>query len=298
MKKISILFVLSIVSCCLHAQISLSFKPDKGVYSVQTESLQTITQQVMGMEIPMEQNMGFEYEMAVKSVTDQQVQAQITFKEITYLVGSPYLKMEYDSRNPKEEATEINRIVKKTFDAVIGKTLDIKILPDGAVMSVSGMDAIARDMAKAVETESGPLSEQIGKSLGQQFNEQAWKSSFEQSFKFYPTRPVKKADSWDIVSEMDMTGLAIVTTAKYTMKDVKGKQAYIDFTAVLEKTAENKTVGKLSGTVTGTILMDTATGLAESTEAALDIDGTISVNGVDVVMKIKSKTKNTIKKIK
>jgi hypothetical protein len=260
------------------------------------EMKQNISQKMMGMDIAMQQLMAFDYEMTITSVGKNEIQAQMTFKNITYMVDSPYMKMEYDTKNPKQDANEIDRFMTKMLNAVIGKTMEVKMQPDGTVTSISGMDAIAQAMAQAAGTENGQIAAQIGATLTQQIDDKMLKSTLEQSFKIYPSKPISKDESWDVPLSLNMGGAAASVKTKYKLKDVKNKKAYIDMSSVIEMQPGNGT--KLSGTMTGSMVMDTATGMPESSEVAQDFDGTISVNGAEMPMKIQSTVKYTIKKTK
>ncbi|MDR1865621.1 MAG: DUF6263 family protein [Bacteroidales bacterium] len=299
MKKISVIVAFWAFSFALYGQVTLSFKPEKGTYLFEMQMDQSITQKMMGMDMTMEQKMNLNYEMAVKNVSDKEIQIRFTFSEIGYLLNSMYLKMEYDSRKPKTgEVSEMDGIMAKLFNVLVGKSLEMKMRPDGSVISLSGMDAIAQEMVKAVSTENGQLAGQVGKALSQQFNDKMWKNTFEQSFMTFPSRPVKKNDSWDAATQLNISGVVINSNNKYTLKDVKGKTGYIDVVSVIEMSPTSETKGKMSGSMSGSIIMDTATGISETSEMTQDISGTMSVNNMEIPMTIKSKIKTSTKKIK
>jgi hypothetical protein len=289
-KSFAILTFLAVAVSYTQAQVVLSFKPEKGVtYRYEIDINQDMTQKMMGMEVPMTLNMGFDYDMIVKSATNQEIKMQTTFKGITYLLKSMYMNMEYDSKNPKKELSETDRIIQKLFDVLIDKTLDVTMKPDGRVTSVSGMDAIGQDMLKAVGTENTQMAEQLGAATKQQFNDNILKATFEQSFKFYPSKPLNKNDTWDVPVEMNISGMDAIVKSKYTLTDVKGTKAYVNQSSTIE--AQSESSGKLSGTMTGKMVVDITSGMPESSDMVQDISGIISVNGMEMSLSIKSHIK-------
>jgi uncharacterized membrane protein YvbJ len=56
--------------------------------------------------------------------------------------------------------------------------------------------------------------------------------------------------------------------------------------------------GKFNGTQTGTMIVDTATGLPVTSDISLNMKGTIKAQGMDMQMEIISKAKTAVKKVK
>ncbi len=280
------------------AQVKLTFNPAQGTkYEYLTEMAQTIKQNAMGQEIPMETEMTMVYLMDVKNKNAQETQTQFTYQDVSYIISSPMMKMGYDSKNPIENPTEMDNMLGKIFSNLIGKPFTVTVAPDGSVNSVTGMEAIAEGMAQAVATD-GPIAAQMGASMKQQFSDASLKNSFEQSLKIYPANPVKVGDSWEAEQTLSISGMNTTTKTKYTLKEIKKNIAIIAVESTLNMKPAAGMEGSLSGTQTGTMQVETKTGMPVSSEISQDIKGSIKTQGVDVLMEIYSKIKVLTKEIK
>ncbi len=280
------------------AQVKLSFNPGKGKkYEYQMDMTQAIKQNVMGQEIPMETEMNTKYLMEIKDKTAQETQVQFTYQDITYVMSSPMMKMGYDSKNPMENPSEMDKMMDKIFSNMLDKPFMVVIAPDGSVKSVTGMEAIFESMVKAIAPD-GQMAAQMVAPMKQQFSDVAMKNMFEQSLKIYPANAVKVGDSWnsDMVTTMVNMGTAIKT--KYTLKEVKKSMATVAVESTVEMNPGEGMEGKLSGTQSGTMIIDTKTGMTVSSDLSQSIKGAIKAQGVDIVMELNTKTKVSTKEIK
>jgi len=116
------------------AQIKLSFNPPKGKkYEYRQETIQSVKQNVMGQEIPMETEMSTTYLMEIKDKTPQETQTQLTYRDLVFIVSSPIVKIGYDSRNPIENPSEMDQMFSKMFSGWIDKSI---MFPTSTVFSV------------------------------------------------------------------------------------------------------------------------------------------------------------------
>jgi hypothetical protein len=281
------------------AQIKLSYKPKKGsTYEHKSEMTMSIKQNVMGQEINMEMEMDVTYLMEIKSKTSQETHVQLTYKDFVYIVSSPMMSMGYDSKNPVENPSEMDIMLDKMFRNVAGSTFTLVINPDGSVKSVSGMDAIREKILKSISGD-GQLAQQIaGQMVGQQFDDQSMKSTFDHSFKIYPDRAVKAGDSWNSKNATVMSGMAANITTTYTLKEVSKKKADVVLSSEVEMLPSETMEGKITGTQTGTMLLDTDTGISSISEITQNMKGAVTTMGMEIEMEINSKSKITTKLIK
>ena len=280
------------------AQIKLSFNPEKGKkYEYQQELIQVIKQNAMGQEIPMETELSTTYLMEIKDKTLQETQVQFTYRDFVFIVSSPMMKMGYDSKNPIANPSEMDQMFGKMFSTFIGQPMMVVIAPDGSVKSVTGMDAIFENMLKAIASD-GQVAAQLGAQMKPQFSDAAQKKSFEQLFKFYPTNPVKMGDSWNMENTTTVTNMNTHLKTKYTLKGVSKNVATIAMEGDMEMTPGMGMEGKLSGTQTGTMSVDTKTGMIISSETTQNIKGAVKTQGIDLLMDINMKMKTSFKEIK
>jgi len=86
---------------------------------------------------------------------------------------------------------------------------------------------------------------------------------------------------------------------KYTLKSVKRNMA----TVAVEGDVEMKQgiigiEGKIAGTQTGTMIIDTKTGFPVTGDVSQNVKGTLSAQGMDVQVEMAIKTKTSIKEVK
>jgi hypothetical protein len=280
------------------AQVKLSFNPAKGTkYEYTTQMVQTVEQNVMGQKIPMETEMDITYLMEIKDKTRQEIQAQFTYRDISCIISSPMIKMGYDSKNPVENPSEMDKMFDMLFSVLIGKPFTISIAPDGSVKSVTGMDAIAENMTRAIAA-GGQIAAQVGVSMQQQFSDEAVKNMFEQSLRIYPADAVKPGDSWNVENIMTLSGVNTAINTEYTLKEVKKNEAAIAMEATVNMQPGAGMEGNLSGTQAGTMLINVKTGMSVSTELSRTVKGSLKAQGIDVAMDMNTKMTMSTKEIK
>jgi len=276
------------------AQVKLSFNPASGTkYEYQMETIQNIKQSVMGQEIPMKTEMNGTYLMEIKDKTLQEIHAQLTYQEFTFLITSPMMKIRYDSKNLIENPSEMDKMFEKMLSTLIGKPFTMIFAPNGSVKSVSGMDAIIKNMLDAISTD-GQLGTQLGAQMSQQFSDEAMKNMFGQSFNFYPDNALKVGDSWIMEYTIPMNNMNFGIKSKNTLKEISNNMATIEVTGDIDMDMGE---GKFTGTQTGKMIVDTTTGLPVTSDISQNMKGTIKAQGMDIQMDMTSQTKISVKEI-
>ena len=277
------------------AQVKLSFNPEKGKkYEYQTEVIQNIKQNLMGQEIPMEMTTSMTCLMEIKDKTPQEIQVQLTYQDLAYVVSGPMMKMEYDSKNPVENPSNIDQMLGKMFGEMLGKSFLAVIAPDGSVQSLTGMEAIGESMTKAIAGD-GQMIAQLGAQMKQQFNDDAKKNLFEQSFYFFPANPVRAGNSWNIENAVNMNNFNVVSKSRYTMRSISRNIANIAIDTKIESAVDSE--GEVSGTQTGNMTVDARTGIPVTSNLSANIKSNIKSSSMDLLMIIESKSKTSTKKI-
>lgn len=282
MKKIT-LVVLALVTGILAstAQVTLSFNPAKGAtYQYSMDMNQKIKQNLMGQDLDMDQKMVMTYDMKVVENNKTEIKTIFSYTHVYYELVNPMMNMKYDSRNA-ENLTGMDAMMGKIFNSLLGKEFEVVILPNGTVKSVSGMDAIIEDMMEAVGGDM--MAQQMGESMKAQFSNEAMKTSFEQSFKIYPASSVKVGDSWNVEQSTNANGVSMDIKSVYTLKAINNKKATIEIQSDIQGVE-----GQLSGTQGGELILDTITGLPEKAALTQSLKGTVSANGMEVIVAIES----------
>ena len=277
------------------AQVKLSFNPDMGTkYEYHMESVQNIKQNVMGQDMLIETEIGGTYLMEIKNKTPQEIHVQLTYLDFTFVVSSAMMNISYNSKKPIENPSEMEQMFGKIFNTLIDKPFTVVFAPDGSVKSVTGMEAIIKNMLNAVSAD-GQIATQMGAQMSQQFNDEAMKNMFGQSFYFYPNKTVKIGESWDMGNTTLMNNMNLDINTKNTLKELKTNIATIEVTGDVDMDMEG---GKLTGKQTGTMIVDTVTGMPLTGDISQNIKGTIKTQGIDIHMEMISKVKTSAKVIK
>ena len=301
LKRKKIFFAsLFLVSCFIStsAQIKLSFNPQKGVkYEHQMGTIQNMKQSVMGQEIPMEMEMNGTYIMEIMDKSAHEIHAQMTFQGFAFNVSSPMMKIRYDSENPTENPSEMDKVFEKMFNTLIGKTFSLIFAADGSVKSAAGMGDIIENMLEAISS-NGQVAEQMRVQMNQQFSDETMKRMFEQSFNFYPENEIKVGDSWNIEMTAPMNNMNFAIKTRNTLKELTNNMASIEVSGDIEMDMGEMGEGKLTGTQTGIMTIDTTTGMPVTSEISQNMKGSIKAQGMEIQMEIASKIKMSTKEIR
>ena len=301
MKMKKILFVALFLVASLKitlAQVKLSFNPEKGAkYEYQMETIQNIKQSVMGQEIPMETEVNMTYLIEIKDKTPQEVHVHFVYQDLAYTVSNPMMKMKYDSKNPAENPSEMERTYERAFSNLINKPFLAVITPDGTIKSVTKLDADTESTTNATSA-NWQIDAQIAAQINQQFSGDAMKNILEQSFKIYPANAVKIGDNWNIESMATMNNINTSVKTKYTLKEINRNIATAIVEADIEMNPETVMEGKLAGTQVGTMTIDIETGLPVTNDMSQNVLGLVKAQGMEMQMELTGKIKGSIKKIK
>jgi hypothetical protein len=187
------------------------------------------------------------------------------------------------------------------FKALLGAEFKLTIGPDMKVTKIEGRDEFIKKLQQA-----NPQMETL---LKQILSDDALKQMSDPAFGVVPGKPVKKGDTWERKSSLNMGPIgSYETTYKYTDegRDEKDKNLVkikVDTTIKYVPPAAGAAAGlpfrivtaKLdSKDATGTILFDIAKGRVASSSLSLKLEGTldIDISGMQSQVKL-SQTQNT-----
>jgi len=183
------------------------------------------------------------------------------------------MEMDIDTDKPVDTISEGENkgdqmsMMKKIFTGIKGKIFTMKVDEEGNVLSVSGFDEIINSMIDSAGVNED-MKLQMKVSLMDQFNEQELKNQFAQVFMIFPNKSVKVGDSWQKKYLMSGKMPANFSTT-YTVKQIEGNQVTLD-----AKTAIAPAGGEMEvkGEQTGTLLVDSKTGLVLHAEFNQDME--------------------------
>jgi len=278
------------LSCSAYGQkaYTLKFNPANGSKYDAVTSIKTKTfQNVMGQDIEfnMDYDVNMSYNIAAEGANKK---LRMTYDRLKMKMDAMGQVVNMDSSDP-----DSSNVASKAFRALKGQTVEVVLNPDGKVVKVEGSEEILQKLG-ADEMQKQAMKGVLG--------EDVMNSLMEQSFGFYPDKPVKAGDSW--TSTVTLKSPYIISaTSTYTLAKVEGKKAFIDIVGGLHTDSTSKlTVNgiemdlDLTGDVSGNTEVDIETGMPLTTTIRQTLKGNIEVQGQKIPMASNIDTQITVTK--
>jgi hypothetical protein len=254
---------------------------------------QKTEQEMMGQKMNMDQSMIFGYSMEVKEVDkDHNQTILVHYDRIKMEQKSENLNVLFDSELPETADTGMAAMLAKPFRALLGNGYTMVMQPDGSVTSITGIESMIEAIISKM-TEGTDMPEenvaQMRQQMGMQFNEEMLKNNMEQGFRFYPSKPIKKGDTWNIKYTMK-GGLPMIINTTYKLTKVSGSKAFVDVDATITVDSTQQMMGKVTmdGKQTGKIQIDIPSGLTTRADLKQDINMKMSAMGMEMPAKMSS----------
>ncbi|MCL2161161.1 MAG: DUF6263 family protein [Betaproteobacteria bacterium] len=278
-------------------QIELSFNPIKDAkYIYRMEMIQNVKNNILGQNVPLKTELKAMYLMEIMDKTAHETQAQITFREVTYLLSSSMVRARYNSRNPLKNPTKMDKTFDKMFDKLIDRPFMVTIAPDGSINSVTGLDDIVEDMLHVAATD-GQMAALAGATMKRQFGGAAMKNTLEQSLKIYPASTVRMGETWNSEAAMTLANVNTDFKTTYTLNAVEKDRAVIAIESDIQVSPGLGMEGKLAGTQTGTVIIDTSAGVPLTVDVSQKAGGSVVVQGINVQMELIGRIKTSLETI-
>jgi hypothetical protein len=265
-------------------QLKWEFKKDQPFYqTMDTETKQTM--KVMGMEHTQNQKQTFIFSWTPKEQDKDKnwvINQKIEAVKMNIDIGGQ--KVDYDSTNP---TSATGNPLADFFKSLVGSEFKLTVSPEMKVIKIEGRDEFLQKLIKT-NPQMEPLLKQI---LG----DEALKQMADPAFASVPNKAVKKGDTWEKKSTLNMGPIGTYdTTYKYTYEGKEGKldKIKVDTTLVYGppgpnaggalpfqiKSAKIETKG-----ATGSILFDNEKHRLEKSDTKLKLEGkmTISIGGMN-----------------
>ena len=235
--NVAIVLLMTFSFHCMGAdKYTLEYKLEKGkTYKQRMVSDMNMKMDAMGQEInmTMKSEMGVHYD--VTGQTNDLYDIRITYQKMKFNMSAP-ASVSIDSDSPENSSDKNAGNLVKSF---MGVPIDVQLTKQGKVISIKGIE-------KMVEKINSANNEQYKLMLGQQFSEKAIRQSIEQSSSYFPGKPVAINDSWDVVLNLNSSGIDIINKMKLTLKQVKDNIATLEVTGTIT-TPEGGAVSNIQG---------------------------------------------------
>jgi hypothetical protein len=207
-------------------------------------------------------------------------------------------KITYDSTSSTPSA---GNPLAEFFKALVGSELKLTISPEMKVVKIEGRDEFIGKLVKA-NPQMEPLLKQI-------LSEEALKQMADPAFASVPPKPVKKGETWEKQSKLNMGPIGTYdTTYKYTYEGKEGKLDKIKVDTILNyKPPEANAAGQLpfkikaakleTKNATGTVLFDNDKHRLDSSDMKLTLEGklTIAIGGMPTDVDLNQEQHTTVK---
>jgi len=278
-------------------QLKWEFKKDQPFFqTMDTETKQSM--KVMGMDHTQNQKQTFIFSWTPKEQDKDKnwiVAQKIEAVKMNIEIGGN--KVEYDSTNPTSAA---GNPLGDFFKTLVGNEFKLTISPEMKVIKIDGRDEFLQKLIKG-NPQMEPLLKQI---LG----DDALKQMADPAFASTPPKAVKKGDTWEKKSTLNMGPIGTYdTTYKYTYEGKQDKfdKIKVDTTLVYQPPGPNaggalpfqiKSAKLDSKGGTGTILFDNDKHRLDKSETKLTIAGkmTIGIGGMNTDVDLTQEQTTTV----
>jgi hypothetical protein len=263
-------------------ELKWQFQKDKPFY----QEMNTVTKQtmkIMGMDVTQNQDQTFFFSWTPKE-QDKDKNWIITQK-----IEGVRMDMEMGGNKINFDSTRdtpgTGNPLADFFKQLVGSEFKLTLSPDMKVLKIEGREDFVNKLIKS--------NQQIEPLLKQILSDDALKQMADPAFAAVPNKPVKKGDTWEKVSKLDMGPIGTYdTTYKYTYEGKDPKDAKLDRikvdTALSYKPPGPNASGALpfkikdakltSKNAGGVILFDNTKHRQDSSEMKVTLEGTLDID--------------------
>ncbi|MEO7313195.1 MAG: DUF6263 family protein [Chitinophagaceae bacterium] len=270
----------------------LKFNPPAGSkYRLVMTTDQDIDQEMMGQKMQVKSISEYAFLYEINKADGDNKELKMTFEKMKSTQRANGKEMIMDS-----DVIDTANPASKIMGAVKGSSFDMTINGKGEVKSIKGMDLMMQKMINAAgDSLPSEAKAKMAEGIKEMMNDDMLKSLTEQSFKIFPDKKVKVGDTW--TSKIETKSFVdMVTETTYSLKKIDNGVASLDIKSVITPGANEKVIQgtkvetNLTGTQTGTMELEVATGMTLSSNLVQKIDCKMKANGMEIPIKINGVT--------
>lgn len=263
--------------------LKFNFEKGKGY---DYEMIINMDQDIMGQAMRMDMSTYYSMDVLEDDGTIKTIASTFDRFKMDMSVGGMNIKV--DSDNPVPEMggkDDPMKILNSLLGAVKGRKFTLKVNAEGEVLEVTGLKDMAQSITDSMSYLDEKQKQEMMSKFTQQFNDQNIKDQFERVLYIFPNKEVKVGDSWQKTTKPGgMMGGQYNST--YTVKEIEGDMVTLEEKSTVDGTSEAM---KMSGDISGTMVVDSKSGLVVSGEQEMKI--TTSTNGANIKLNGKTKIK-------
>jgi len=269
----------------------LSFNPgNNDKFDMKSEVKIKIVQSMMGqeMEINMNSNIDNLYEITNGSGENKEVKIKYNKLKTGMEMMGQTITMDSDSPDKDDPKNKIYNMLKESEITALVK-------PNGDIVELKGVDELAKKFENFSEAELQGVKNYIEKD--------AIKSSFEQSFKWYPEKEVKVGDAWTTVTTIS-SPYELKSNNNYTLIKVENNVGYLTVKSDVTTDGSKKMQSNgmeleinLTGKNEGEMQVDMKSGMPVSSNIVQNLSGKMEIMGQEVPISISNTIKTNTTKL-
>lgn len=238
-----------------------------------------------GQEVNVDNTMkiGYNFAVTADSAGWKKINAVIT--TIAMNINTGGVNINYDSDKPVDTTDMMSSTFGKVLGSMKGGKFVFTMNKDGKVGNVTGLDELISNVSAA----GG--SDMMG-GITNAFSDENFKNNLQQSFAFYPAKPVKPGDTWTNTTTTNTNGAQLTMNNSYTLESVSGDIANVKVNSTLSAPA-SASINSMGGATTGNMQFDIKTGVPVLGDLNTKMDLDINANGQSIPMKMDIKMKIT-----
>ncbi|HHV29487.1 DUF6263 family protein [Acetivibrio mesophilus] len=252
-------------------------------YKYHIEMDQTMNVEQSGQSVETNQNMVYDFIVSVNDVDSEgNITADYKYDALKIDIESNGAKQSFDSKNANADDS-----MSAIYSSFIGKGFTAKMTKYGEIKEISGVDNLLNSIVDSMDLGEDEVAqvfkEQTKESLRQSFGDEAIKSAVQSATVFPDTESIKVGDTWTVDNSVK-TIVDMKMTTTYTLDKVEGEIAYISVKADYKSdpsTASDymgmQMTTDLSGTMTGSIKVNTKNGFLSEGQMTQEYSGKMSI---------------------
>ena len=292
MKKI-LLSVTTLILCVTtfgQNSADLKFTPEKNkIYRLNSETEQTVLQNVNGNEQTVESNTGYVISLKMMDATPAFIVAEIRFDSIETRTNSMGVVSGMSSTKEGNVKSEETADIMSYFMNKMSKNpVFAKIDPTGKTMEIVNSKMVAGMILK--DTSQMTLADPVGSALKTQIvrmvSDDGYKTLIDGFTNYLPGKTVKTGETWTVSSPTNAGGMSLDILTSYKLDDISGNNAKISAESNIKASANAAPMKSGGATITydnikglskSNITVDIRTGLVVESVSKTHISGNLGV---------------------
>jgi hypothetical protein len=270
--------------------LKFNFEKGKGY---DYEMISKMDQEIMGQSMQMDMSAYYSMDVSEDDGKMKTITSTIDRFKMKMGVGGFNIDVDTDKPLPSLGTTGDGKDPMKMFNglfgAIKGQKFTMKVDAEGKVQEVTGFENMALQIVDSLGLDYVEKQEMMKKFDGQ-FNAKNMQGQFDRFLYIFPNKEVKVGDTWQKKSVV-AGPMAGKYNSTYKVTDIEGEMVTLDETTKMESEGENL---NMKGDITGTIVVDSKTGLVVTANQEMKI--ITETNGMTMKMKgntkIKGKARN------